>query len=456
MKVVGYAGHGMTPWMRALLARLPNASSGTVVSEFRDGDVDIMERFYARRSTPPGQVVADLGQDAVADILRRCRFLRAQRPDRAMHLVNTMYLALSEILDAQAPDATMSFQVDYYALDLFERITRARGIPHICMTASPLSGYTMLTARGEHNEIRQPSDAEVDMAVDTVANPAFRPFLRDRPRYNAVAYAKRYAYWTARACAFDAIRIARRDGDNFYYNVSRQTSEGGRPRLRDFRVPRMVHTDWQDALDATPPGRRFFVPLGVHPESTIDYWVGNTDLIDYQAVTTEVVTAFSRAGYTTFVKDHPNMFVMRRRDLIERLTAIPGVVLVPYDVAAQTFIEACDATFAFGSTVGLQTAFAGKTPVVTHPYYFVDGQFVRLLERDQIPGLPDEVEAFTPPADRDAARRALVRQALSTTVPGDLMQSWNGFDTPGSPGDVALSLLVEGLAARYDTLARIR
>ena len=71
------------------------------------------------------------------------------------------------------------------------------------------------------------------------------------------------------------------------------------------------------------------------------------------------------AGYRIFVKDHPLQFGFRRRELFERLSALPFVTLVPYDVPANLLIGKCAISVTFTGTIGFQAALAGLCSVTT-------------------------------------------------------------------------------------------
>jgi hypothetical protein len=431
------------------------ASDVVILSEFPDGDVNLMEGFYRYRSPHAAEAVAsDFGDASCADMIRRCRYLRHQAPADALQTLGAMYLSLNDVFDRYAPDVVMSVCVDYYAVDLFERIARERAVPFIGLTALPLPGYTMITARGEHNFIREPRESEVDEAVGTVDKPSFRPFLGRDPSYNTWAYLKRYGYWTSRAAAFRVLQAARRDPHSFYYELSRHEAMGCRSKLQDRAVLRLLRSDWEASIGRVALRDRIFIPLGVHPESTIDYWVRNTELLDYEGVTVDVALTFAAQGFSVIVKDHPNMFGLRRRAFMERLAEVPGLILVPYDVPARHLVDETACTFSFGGTVGLQAAFAGRTPIVADPYYLVDDQFVRLQDRQSIAALPAQVRGFSPPADRREARRLLLAQVLRTTIPGDYLSTWKRSTDDQARRE--MGAIADGLNGHFETLLSLR
>ena len=438
MNVLVYSRHRLTPWWRQLAAQLGFASHVTVASEFRgDADIYVMASFYSHLASDSATAAAvgELGADACDEIVRRCRFLRLHARDRALELVGAMWLTLNELVDQVAPHVVLSLNVDYYGMDLLERILRRRGIPLVSLMASPFAGATLVCSRGEHNHVRDPDEADVDRALAAVRDPAFAPWLPHGHDYGLRRFLSRYAYYTARSVAFAAIARWNRDPLNFHYWLTRP-GLGFRVRFRDQQAMRYVDHDWRRALDAVPVARRFFMALSVNPESTLDYWANDTALLDYGDVTERVATAFTGAGYRVFVKDHPNMFGFRDFDLLRRLSGLDGVTVVPYDVPVPTLVNATRCTLGFGGTVGIQAAVATRPAIVTDTYYYLPDHFVRLGHVDEIASLPERSERFEPRGERES--RELIRHVLQTTVRGDLYKSFGGLRRTGSDADIQL------------------
>ena len=93
------------------------------------------------------------------------------------------------------------------------------------------------------------------------------------------------------------------------------------------------------------------------------------------------------AGYHTYVKDHPLQFGFRQRELFERLSKLPFVTLVPYDVPANLLIGKCAISVTFTGTIGFQAALAGLCSVVTEPYYATEQHYLHVRSFGEIENL---------------------------------------------------------------------
>jgi hypothetical protein len=419
-----YPLHNTTVWWRHVASRLAFASSTVVVSDLRDADVCITPAFYAalKRGNANQLGLDAFGEDGCAEIITRCRYLRTLDRALAHRMIGAMWQTAEEVIEREAPDVFLSCVVDRYSLDIFERVLRKRGIRYVGLAVGPVHEQIMFMAKGEYLPVREPSDDEVDSSVAPFVAADFLPsYLPARPAYGAMRFAQLYAHFTLRWLAFELIKRWERNPLDFRYHSASNTACGYRVRLRDWRVMRYVDRDWRTAFEATPESRRVFLGLQVTPEAAIEYWVNDLGLIDYDTFFERAAAVLTAAGYKVFVKDHPNQFGFRTLEHIQRLTAIPGVTLVPYEVPARVLIDGCRATVTLTGTVGFEAAMSGRCAVVAEQaYYVADGYFSVLRTAADIDRLPEMVEAFVPPRDLGAARRQMMRHLLRSCVPGAL------------------------------------
>lgn len=429
MAMVFFHSRRTTPWMRYLGARLEFADRVVITSEFDNADLNFMRPFYRHleRTRHSAAVVEQLGAAACREIILRCRLLRTLGGDLAHRMVGAMWRTWEEIFERHNPVGMISFMIDHYALDIGERVLRRRGGRYIGLLPSILNGQVKFTARGEHTPVREPLDDEVERAVETITSGRFAPFLASNRGFGWAEYLRLYGYFNARAAAFRILRGWRNDPLNWHYAITSGTVGNYRLRLRDRRVQRLIDRDWRARLAATPFERRVFVALQYNPEASTDYWVRDVGLIDPLVVIPRLARTLSAAGFTVFVKDHPNMFGFRRAELFEATAAAAPVVFVPYEAPSAELIRETKATFTWTGTAGLQAALAGRCAIVCDPYYATADDFLRISSADQIEALPGRIASWRPPGDLRRTRRAIVRRMLRAEMPGDV-ESWKRFD----------------------------
>jgi hypothetical protein len=439
-----------TAWWRHVAASIAGASETVVVGELPEADVDITAALAKRVSARGAAVIAlnELGERDCEEIIRRCRLLRIIDRDLALRMIGAMWRVIQDLLEEQKPDAFACFVVDRYVLDLFDRALRERGATYVGIAAGILPETLMFMSRGEYLPVREPLPEEVDAAVSALSARDFVPTNAWVRRFGLRQFLGTYVRTNARSLAFGLLRRLRRKSWDFRYLVARYAETGARVRLRDRRITRVIADDWRDRLEKVPFDRRVFVALPVTPEASIDYWIGDLDLVDYATAFEKVARALGSAGFGLFVKDHPAHFGFRQMDFIRRLERCPGVTFVPYGVPARELIELCKSTFTLTGTVGFEAAFAGRCAVVhAGAYYAADGLFVGINGLDDVSRLPERIDAFAPAGDLASRRRTLAERLLRSSVPA-AYSSWRGF-SERDPKAVASASSVGEAIDRY-------
>ena len=423
MRVLLYTRHNATDWFRALASKLTVASATLIMSELRnEGDVSITDEFYRayRELDIAERATARFGADACGDIIARCRLLRNLDRAQALRMIGAAVVASEAVIEQFRPDAFVAFRIDSYVLDVIDRLLRERRVPYVGLwRAAILPDMVFFTTRGEYVPVRDPADEEVDAFVERITAPDFKATSLARgARYDFPTFFKKYVQWNVRDLVVHAQGWLKRDRLGYRYLLTSRTLEEYRLRFANRRWVRYVDHQWERAFRETPLEKRIFIGLQVNPESTIDYYVRNLPLAQYEDVLFRIIDVLEGAGYRIFLKDHPNMFGRRSIGFIRKLAARPSVVLVPYPVSSNMLIRESAATFTWTGTIGLQASMAGKCPVVVDPTYLIPGAFIQIRTLDDLAELPARIRAFRPPRDLDALRRQTARFVLRAWVPG--------------------------------------
>jgi hypothetical protein len=437
--VLIFAIHRSEQWWRYLGRNLGYERS-FILSDLRgEGDRNLIEPFYAayRRLRRSGAAETEIfSRDEIDDIIGRCRVLRWLASEKATAMVLAMGEAIDAVLDEVRPVAATSWPIDRYIIDILERLCARRGIPYYELTASAAPGMAMLLHRGRLVAREQePDSAAIDETVRELADPLFTPaYVRNQASFRPARWLKIFGYFRLRSWAFRTIGMLRRDPLNCHY-LDAQSFLGHKPRLSDIRVMSMLDSDWRARIEAFPRERRLLIGLQLFPEASIDYWVRERSLIDYEDVIVEVAQAFGRAGFIIVVKDHPLQFGFRQMGLLKRLAANPAVVMVPYHVSGNELLSVVGVNFTLTGTLGLQAALLGLTSVTAPTYYTTKEDFVLLERRADIVDLPRQVlEAG--PTDLRTRQRRIVSKLLRGSFPGDFF-SFRAFDESAAGGQVA-------------------
>ncbi|MGT2434914.1 hypothetical protein ACU4GH_02590 [Bradyrhizobium betae] len=435
-RIVFFTIHSTTAWWKFLASRIDFADV-TVLSDLRgEGDYSLVDDFYRfMTSSDPAKVALDrYGEDGCTDIILRCRSLRSLKRDLAMRMIGGMTQAIELAFDRLDPRLVLTFTMDRYVMDVMDRVARARGIDFLEMTASIIPDQIFFHRRGQLVPLKEPSEDELTVAVDALCSGDFAPvYVKNARDFSKKRFWQVFGYFAVRGAFFDLWRYLKRDRYNLHYiDALKRLKHKVRPG--DVEVLDLLRKDWRSRLDAVPRERRVFCGLQLFPEASLDYWLKSYDMLPHDDVVVRYCEVLGAAGYHTFVKDHPLQFGFRQRELYERLSKLPDVTCVPYDISANFLLSQCEVSVTFTGTIGFQAALAGLCSVVTEPYYATDEYFLHVRKFADIDGIVERIRQWQRPDNLDAARRQIIKSSLArappeTTLPGRILiptTNWPG------------------------------
>lgn len=447
-RIVFFTIHNTTDWWTYLASQIDFAEV-TVLSDMRgDGDRSLVDDFYhfLRRDDAIDKAIAKFGSEECDDIILRCRVLRSIDRDLALRMISGMAQAIERAFDEINPDFVLTFTMDRYVMDVMARVAHLRGIDFIELTPSILPDEIMLMRRGRPIRLREPSAQEVDAAVELLCAGDFMPtYVRDAKRFSLGKYWTVFGYFALRAAYFNIWRYLKRDPLNIHYLDSLKRLKH-KVRVRDVAIFKLLDYDWEKRLAGAPRDRRVFLGLQLFPEASMDYWLKSQDMLAHDDILVRHCEALGRAGYRVFVKDHPLQFGFRQRELFERLSKLPFVTLVPYDVPANLLIQHCGVSVTFTGTIGFQAALAGLRSVVAEPYYATERHFLQVRNAGEIDSLPARLAHWHVPDDLATTRREIIRHLLAIGAEGDYF-GWRKFDREDEAARASAASLIRSLNA---------
>jgi hypothetical protein len=445
-RIIFFTIHNTIPWWTYLGSRIDFADV-TVMSDLRgEGDWSLVDDFYRfmRKGDAAAVAAARHDEDGCADIILRCRVLRSLDRDLALRMIGAMTQAIERAFDALDPQLVLTFTIDRYVMDVMDRVARSRGIDFLEMTTSVIPDEVMFLRRGRLIPLQEPSPDKVESAKQLLCTDDFAPtYVRNLKKFSKRRFWQVFGYFALRGAYFNVLRYLRRDPNNLHYiDALKRLKHKVRPR--DVVALGLLSSNWQARLDAVPRDRRVFLGLQLFPEASMDYWLRSIDMLAHDDVIGKYCEVLGRAGYHTFVKDHPLQFGFRQRELFERLSKIEGVTLVPYDVPANLLIGQCAISVTFTGTIGFQAAIAGLCSVVTEPYYATEQHYLQVRHMSEIDGIVERIKQWRPFPDLDGARKEMVRHLVVGSVEGNYF-GWKDFDPNNREACDGLEPLVRSL-----------
>ncbi len=445
MKLLIYTRRGNGAWWRFMAGHLRTFKTVETVSELRgETGYSLAPQFYKALKGRGNDSLASnyFNPSELNDIIARCRLLRSLDRSVSLRMIGAMASAIGGVISQFRPDVFLTTRVDSYVLDIFDRLLAARGIPYAGIWRAALfPEKCFFTVRGEPNLIRNVTQNEVEAGLLAVLADNFEATsIRGGGSKGLFAFAKKRSYYAVRDRVLNLQRHVLSDPLGYRYLTSGLHVPEYSVSFSDWRTVRFGQRDWRSLVAPFPTAKRVFVALQVNPESTIDYYVKNVELIDCEKVLTRLVSSLTAAGYVVCVKDHPNMFAMRPVRFFDSIAGSGNVVFVPYDVSSSELIECCGVTFTWTGTVGIQSSLKGRKAIVTNPTYFDPRAHIRLESIHDIDLLPTKISSFEVDTDLSSVSYEAIERVLRGCFSGSI--DWAGFNvdsTRAKAGAVALA-----------------
>jgi hypothetical protein len=416
--------HG--PIWNSISKELTCAHEVKIVSCFPNvGHINIMpkihDNFYRKEHIEEFALSA-LGHHQCEEVILRCRLLRNLNYKFALKMIGASWLALEELLLRESPDLIISKAIDYFLTDLLQRAGNSQQIRSLQLCGSSITSRFMLMSNNEFETLCTPTLQDIQEVIKTVVNPNFLPFVSTNQKYGVWKFLNIKTKFSVRQIYLDALRILERQAINPEYLMTPRSKDDYSFGINDYLgSAKLPDSMWEKKLNMVPFKHRVFVGLQVNPECSIDYWVKDLELMQHKKTLEKVVDCLSKAGFSIFIKDHPNMFGRRRYSYFENLKKFKTVVFIPYNINSQYLIKNCKATFTWTGTIGLQAAIYGRCPIVTRSmYYSTHKGFITINSINDINDLPKSIEEFELPSDLQVLQTKIAYQVATTCIPGDM------------------------------------
>jgi hypothetical protein len=408
----------LVPDFRDNVAALASLYDFQFITDGRSkGVADTRARFYARL----GKVSAQPGwsDDDEADVIARCRYLRHLDRGRALGMLRAMASVLAEEIERVAPVAVLSHMVDDYVTHLMAELSRRRGLVFVGYAYSYFPGKVQVTryGGGEPHNLRDPPDDEVRGTLDLISARTFRQDYLQKDTYTRRRHLVAMLRYRVKQVVF-ALR-ARRDRDPLHVHYGCLPYVVERRHWSDFPSPSDFHPDWRERVKSSAPERPLaYLPLGYFPEATIDYWIEEKAILDYENVVLKICELLGRE-FRVVVKEHLHMLGARDPRFYRALRDTPGVVSVPPAEFSNDVLAMSDVVLLGAGSVGVEAYLRGK-PIVSfcaRSYWFAHAgaTHVRLSELERLPeGLRAAIRAHVEPSPAECFE--FVRECLRSTM----------------------------------------
>ena len=419
-KILIYSRRGIELWSSTLCDYLTkNGFSVYTFSELRNiSDITLADNFYKYYSSNTEK--SKFSAIEIIEIVKRCRLLRSLPIVNAKIYINSMSLALDYLIDNHNPNFIIGLRVDSYVLDLLERKCQLLGIKYVGIWKSAfIKNYSFITSRGELNFLGFQDNKVLNKAK--ILDKTFKATsISNNYEFSIYQNLKIKIYYIFRSYFHFFYRYAISDKLGYRYLTNGIHVPEYRLNLFELNYNKFIKNDWNSYLNNNLITKNIFIALQVNPESTIDYYVKDLGLIEYEKVIIKILNNFSKSDYRIFIKDHPNMFGRRNFSFLNKISSYDNVRFLPYHIDSTYLLDRVFITFTWSGTVSVQAALNNKISIVVNPPYFVENLFLQIHSIQDIDNIINKINNFKFPSNLESRQDELITLINSSLLKGEL------------------------------------
>ncbi len=372
-KIFFYAINNTFLWWKYFSDSLSNEYETLVITEHKSSELySLKNRFYSYYKK---KLTTCFRKDEIENIVDRCRVLRNIDRSKSRKMVIVYENVFEDLFKDNSYSTIISFPIDRYPMDVMNRVARRYNIDHIEVTVSVFNNCSMLLSLGEILSLPDDLSNTIDEkdAYNQLIDDNYQPNYISKSKFSMLRWLYIYIYQNIRALAFKFIMLIENDHLSLHY-LDSQMYLGHKISLNDIKVFKFINYNYLDIIKQKDK-TNVIIALQLYPEASIDYWVRNMGIVDYENFLIHVIKSFSNLGYNIFLKDHPLQFGYRTTEFLEKTSLIDNVFFLPYESDINYLMKFCKISFTTTGTIGLQASINGLISFVTPSYYSNERDF---------------------------------------------------------------------------------
>jgi hypothetical protein len=407
------------PWSYEYFKYVANQLGGHVkphfVSDFKGlCKGDLSTEFYSSLNNIDRLSKIDISHLDEERIISQDRLLRTLPHKDAINLIKAAHYSILKYLQKVNIDTFISVTIDSYIIDLIELNCKKLNIPFIGIHLTMISGYTLITARGESNSIRNIDIEEVNSVHKrlTLSDYSVNYVENKNPPFSLAL--KRWLRSLIKIPYFEIVRRYRKDPLNYHYLATIAVSRS-RSNINFLRYKSFFCEHWEDRISSSLS--KIYMPIQFHPECNSEYWSKVQKFLPYEDGFLSVAKELSQE-FQIIVKEHPEMIGLRSPEFYRSLKNMNNVTLAPVGVSQEKLIDICDVCATWNSSVGIESILRNK-PVITFasPFYALGDCYLTI--EDDI-NILSEVKKFLGKGNSVThnQQKIILKHILSTSMLG--------------------------------------
>lgn len=418
----------------------PNARLLKTSSDKNFDELKIMDRFYELMKSK-NDPKYDIDNE---DIIARCRVLRIIDKKKAIKKVTAMRALIVDSLISYSVDLIITEIVDQYFHDILVREALKLNIKVIAPIQTFVNGYSRLTHYGENQISRLPSSEEVNEVYLKLSKINYEPnYVTVLKVSNSLTHYKVVLFNFLRFIYFKLRLLNPREKHNYHFLASSISIKrySNISRIINFKI----NKNWSTKIEEkTKP--KIFIPLQWYPEATIEYWVSDIVMTDFENVLLKFIKKLS-LEFTIIIKEHPAAIGYRNSNLIKKVNnhLNEDIYCVPPEIPSNYIISKIDAVLIWTGTVGFEAALRNKPIFTIGKPYYAYGRFFKNVSLDtSINEFKNFIKKHQNTAIKESEKIDLIRNLLSGFIKG-YFRNDGSFDRKNENHLIELQVLADNI-----------
>ena len=375
---------------------------------------DLSTSFYSVINNPEKLDKIDISHVDNGKVILQDRLLRSLPYEDAVILIKAAQYSILDYFENNEIDAFISVTIDSYIIDLIELNCKNLNIPFMGIHLTMISGYTLVTSRGEINELRSVQDKELNDVYERITSSNYSVnYVKEKNPPFELAF-KRWVRSLIKTPYFELFRRYKNDRLNYHYLATIAVSKS-RSSIVFLNYRKYFCNSWASHISKNL--KKIYIPLQFHPECNSEYWSNVSIFLPYEEGLLDVVEILNKK-YQIIIKEHPEMIGLRNPMFYKNLQSMGNVIIVPVGVSQEKLLDECDVSATWNSSIGIESILRGKRVITfAEPLYVVGNIYLNI---DAKVDMLEKIDKFINTEHQITLeeKKNVIRKVLSTSFVG--------------------------------------
>lgn len=384
--------------LQTIISKYLGNSPYSTISEYKEhADYRISYAHYQLSDISTNDFIIINQIIKYAEIILKDRTLRTLAFEKAYLLIIKCAKYFIDFFREKSFKILITQCVDSYIVDIMIRVASYFDVKVIGFVRWLFPGYIRITSFGEFNEVREPSEEEINTTYDFFISKQRTIGLKPKDSdylYSAVYLFFIYKYRCIYKYLWQHKILGKKEYDFMVLNSAY-------PKKLSYLFSKKYFLTTIPKIDSS---KTIYIPLQFTPEASSDVWMDEKEtLIDFRLV--EVIKYYVAKGFHILIKEHPYMNYRRPPAFYKIIKNLENTYLLSPYISTHEVFKHIDKVVVWTSTVGIEALLYDKEVITVGDNFYSFGKL------NKYPALESPI-AYKTIADK----KKFIQSLLSNTL----------------------------------------